>query len=259
MKIKLAQIEARLQALIEGGAARLFPSAQKENDLTSRLLEALRNGIQTGRDGEAQAPNLYTLTVHPVQAQVFYSNPLLIEGLTQTLHAAGAEAGVQFSSPPVIRVAEDAGLSQGEIQVTAKHSRENLPQTSDMDREFEGKNGDAIPPNAFLIVDGMHIFSLDQAVLNIGRRQDNQLVVNDARVSRVHAQLRAVKGQYVIFDLDSTGGTYVNGERIHQCKLYPGDVISLSGVPLVFGQDPYAQGETQNILPSSPDEDGSWS
>jgi pSer/pThr/pTyr-binding forkhead associated (FHA) protein len=59
----------------------------------------------------------------------------------------------------------------------------------------------------------------------------------DPRVSRAHAQIRAIRGQYVLFDLNSTGGTMVNGRRVHQCALKPGDVISLSGVPLIYGEE----------------------
>jgi pSer/pThr/pTyr-binding forkhead associated (FHA) protein len=110
-----------------------------------------------------------------------------------------------------------------------------------------------LPQNAFLIVDGMQIFPLSQGVINIGRRQDNQLIIDDTRISRVHAQLRAIKGRYVIFDLESSGGTFVNGERIRRSTLYPGDVISLSGVPLVFGQDLSGAGETQDYDPARHD------
>jgi pSer/pThr/pTyr-binding forkhead associated (FHA) protein len=84
-------------------------------------------------------------------------------------------------------------------------------------------------------------------VINIGRRVDNDLVIDDERISRVHAQLRAIKGRYVLFDLDSRGGTFVNDQRIHQSVLYPGDVISLAGVPLVFGQEETRLGQTQKL------------
>jgi pSer/pThr/pTyr-binding forkhead associated (FHA) protein len=62
-------------------------------------------------------------------------------------------------------------------------------------------------------------------------------VIDDPRVSRAHAQLRTVKGRFVLFDLESTGGTFVNGKRASQTVLYPGDVISLAGATLIFGQD----------------------
>jgi pSer/pThr/pTyr-binding forkhead associated (FHA) protein len=117
-------------------------------------------------------------------------------------------------------------------------------------------NGDSesIPANAFLILDGAQVYPLTQGVVNIGRRPDNHLVFEDGRVSRVHAQLRAIKGHFVIFDLDSSGGTFVNGSRTGQATLFPGDVISLAGVNLVYGQeagfnsDGHAGG-TQPIVP----------
>jgi hypothetical protein len=80
-------------------------------------------------------------------------------------------------------------------------------------------------------------------------------LIDDPRVSRVHAQIRAVRGRYVIFDLDSTGGTYVNGERIRQCPLTPGDVISLSSLPLVYGQEDDNNLSSTQDIPIDP---GAW-
>jgi len=70
------------------------------------------------------------------------------------------------------------------------------------------------------------------------RREDNQIVIDDPRVSRTHAQLRAVRGQYVLFDLSFYRWNYINGTRISQQGLKPGDVISLAGVPLIYGEEP---------------------
>lgn len=256
MKIKLVHLEARLQALIEGSAARLFPGYYQRTDLASQLIEALRESMRsngstvTGR--EPSAPNLFTLLVHPSQARSLLENRTLTEALSQTIREAGTEAGLNFASPPVVRIEADDKVPPGEIRVLARNSRANLPQTTDLVLE-ESQAVDALPANAFLIVDGTRIFSLDQPVINIGRRSDNQLVIDDPRISRVHAQLRAIKGHFVIFDLNSTGGTFVNGKRIHQNTLFPGDVISLSNLPLVFGQDETGLGETQDYNPFSTD------
>jgi pSer/pThr/pTyr-binding forkhead associated (FHA) protein len=108
---------------------------------------------------------------------------------------------------------------------------QNQTQSNDPDE------GNGIPENAFLIVEGVKVHPLNESVVNIGRRLENQLVIDDPRVSRNHAQLRAIKGRFVLFDLNSTGGTFVNGQRTSQTVLYPGDVISLAGVALIFGQD----------------------
>jgi pSer/pThr/pTyr-binding forkhead associated (FHA) protein len=111
--------------------------------------------------------------------------------------------------------------------------------------EPEG-DGENIPANAFLIVNGTDVYQLKQTVVNIGRHLDNDVVLDDPRVSRRHAQLRAVRGRYIIFDLDSTGGTYVNDRRVAQSVLHPQDVISLAGIPLVYAQEDSAESASSN-------------
>lgn len=93
-----------------------------------------------------------------------------------------------------------------------------------------------IPEEAFLVVDGVKVIPLTRPVISIGRRVENTVVLDDPRVSRSHAELRAVKGRYVLYDLKSTGGSFVNGVRVTQSLLYPGDIISLAGVNVVYGQ-----------------------
>ena len=253
-KFQLTRLEARLQALIEGNAARIFPNGKPQNDLATRLVSAMQAGVQTGPDGEILAPNLYVLQVSPERVEALSREYILLDGLMQIVSETGNEAGWEFPSPPVIRVRALEGLASHEIRISAQNSLAHLPQTSDLSIEGLLESGE-LPKNAFLIVDGTRIFNLDRTAINIGRRPDNHLLIDDPRVSRVHAQIRAVRGRYVIFDLDSTGGTFVNGERIRQCPLSPGDVISLSSLPLVYGQDDdLSMGSTQDI----PVDQGSW-
>lgn len=98
------------------------------------------------------------------------------------------------------------------------------------------ETADSVPEEAFLVIDGTKVIPLTQALVSIGRRVENTIVLDDPRISRNHAQLRAVKGRYVLYDLDSKGGSFVNGVRVTQSLLYPGDVISLAGLSLVYGQ-----------------------
>ena len=94
-----------------------------------------------------------------------------------------------------------------------------------------------LPPNAFIVIEGVRIYPLVKATINIGRGLENDLVLDNLRVSRTHAQLRAIKGQFVLFDLNSTRGTFINGRRIIQAILYPHDTISLGDVILTFHQE----------------------
>lgn len=72
------------------------------------------------------------------------------------------------------------------------------------------------------------IFPLEGDVITIGREADNAIVINDAEVSRKHTQLMFQGGKYVVTDLGSTNGTFLNGQRLTgQHVLQPGETISL--------------------------------
>ena len=103
-----------------------------------------------------------------------------------------------------------------------------------------------VEENTYLILSGQ-VFQLTAAITNIGRRLNNQLVIENKHISRVHAQIRAVRGRYFIVDMNSTGGTFVNGKRIEQAMLHHGDKISLAGVTAIFRQ------ENTGMLESSED------
>jgi hypothetical protein len=214
-----------------------------KDSLVESLIAAMQSGIKTRADGEMIAPNFYTISLHPIQSSLLQAESGLLENLAQTIHATGIEEGFVFLRPPILRLTEDSDLSPHEIRVEAEVSNEKLADTSTLPSPPEENNNET--PNAFLIVNGTDVFPLDRPVINIGRRPDNHLVIDDPRVSRVHAQLRAIRGRFVIFDLDSTGGTFVNNQPVRQSVLYSGDVINLAGVPLVFGQESSDGSQTQ--------------
>jgi pSer/pThr/pTyr-binding forkhead associated (FHA) protein len=88
---------------------------------------------------------------------------------------------------------------------------------------------------AFVIVEGKRAISLERSITTIGRKPDNHIVINDQHVSRYHAQIRKVNDSYVLIDLESTVGTSINGSKVSQAFLKDGDVISIGGIPLLFG------------------------
>jgi hypothetical protein len=245
---KLEQLESHLQSLIEGSAARLFPNYNLEEELPHRLVEALQAGTKQNSEGSIIAPNLFAIVVHPGQAARLQGQETLFDELTQSLQSTADETGLIFFSPPVIRITEDRDVPLYQFRLNAQITLDNLSRTTDIlvDNVTDGLN---LPPNAYLIIDGTRIYPLTYSVMNIGRRPDNQIVIEDPRVSRVHAQIRAIKGRFVIFDLDSRGGTFINSQRISQSSLFPGDVINLAGFPMVYGQDAQVAGETQKYTP----------
>ncbi len=253
MKVSLDRLEARLQALIEGSAARLFPAGVNHpglggtgllaKDLSSQLVEAMRGNLRASSDGSLWAPNLFMLVAHPEQAGLLGQNQALLDDLARSIQQA-AEGDVHFPSPPAIQVVPDPRLGLHEVQIQASFHLDRLADTTSLEGKLEKLDGDPLP-GGFLIIDGERVFSIEKPVINIGRSSRNDLVLQDPRISREHAQLRLIHGRFVIFDLDSTGGTFVNGQRVIQAPLYPGDMISLAGVSIIFNQDlPSSAGET---------------
>jgi len=88
-------------------------------------------------------------------------------------------------------------------------------------------------------------------------RQDGDLVVEDPEVSRRHAVLRRSGGSVVVEDLDSTNGTFVNGERIRSpITVGPGDQVRVGGTTLEIEPDLRAD-DTIVSTPPRPDQIGS--
>lgn len=69
--------------------------------------------------------------------------------------------------------------------------------------------------------------------LTIGRLPENDLVINDPQVAGLHARVRRLEGRWVIYDQDTTTGTYVNRKRVKVAELKDGDEI-LIGTNKVF-------------------------
>src|SRR5881398_2333543 len=72
-------------------------------------------------------------------------------------------------------------------------------------------------------------------VVNLGRADYNDIVLPDPSVSTSHAKLQRREGVWVLVDLDSTNGTFVEGERVSgEAPLGPGTMVRLGDVQLLF-------------------------
>jgi len=67
--------------------------------------------------------------------------------------------------------------------------------------------------------------SLDKDTITIGRKTENEIVIDNQAVSSRHAQIKKEGDSVFIEDANSLNGTYVNGQKIQKCELYNGDVI----------------------------------
>ena len=91
--------------------------------------------------------------------------------------------------------------------------------------------------------------------VSIGRGDANTIVINSARVSRNHARIEWKGDGFIIYDMSSSNGTFVNGQRVEYMPwgLQDGDLIMLERVPIHFEEIKLPRAEQYiNALPTVP-------
>jgi len=79
--------------------------------------------------------------------------------------------------------------------------------------------------------------NLTEDVTTIGSVAGNTVVLADPAVSRKHAGIRKVNGNYELADLGSTNGVYVNGHKVPKKTLDAGDIIRVGNTEAVFKRE----------------------
>ncbi len=91
-------------------------------------------------------------------------------------------------------------------------------------------------PTLFVIrgIDQGTRFELEGPMIRIGREASNNIQLHDTEVSRHHAEIRRLEDDITISDANSSNGTYVNGQRIKQCRLNSGDQLQMGSTLMLF-------------------------
>lgn len=87
---------------------------------------------------------------------------------------------------------------------------------------------DADPAFSFRILPG--------SIKTIGRSSGAEFIVDAAMVSRLHCQITAGATELEVVDLDSTNGTFVNGQRVKRASLKEGDRLGVGRVELLVSR-----------------------
>lgn len=258
MSKRLEKIESRIKRIIEG-AGKVFSSGSPIESFSEQLIRCMRENATADSSGLLSAPARYLVEVNlpGFAGRVFDQTDF--EQLSAELVRAASENGILLHGKPEIIIRPNPDLAAGSVQVNAGRVETNPGNTASVNILDEPETTVTLPKGAFLIVNGSETVLLHKSVINIGRKANNDIILDDPRVSRNHAQLRSIKDRYVVFDLNSSGGTFVNNISVTQKELVPGDVISMAGVTVIFGQDsggviyePEDQTPTNQLLSNKP-------
>ncbi|GAB4545167.1 MAG: DUF3662 and FHA domain-containing protein [Anaerolineae bacterium] len=230
------RIEKVIAHLVEGSFARLFSGRLHPHEVAVRLAHAIDENAYRNPDGSASAPQHFIVRLNTDDyAALLAEHPDLAEHLRQGVINIATRANLRLSRMPQVQIESDASLQPFAIHIQAAHDEE-LSGTTDLSPTVTPPSLPIAARKPHLMYNG-HYIPLDRPVINIGRRKDNHIVIEGSSISRHHAQLRLRFGRYVIYDLNSRGGTFVNGHRISECILKPNDVIRLSQASLLYLED----------------------
>lgn len=225
---ELRLIGERLKAFLQ---TQVLIGLTDENILVYQILDVFNEHVQQVGKSACFIPAGLEVHICPDHQARVNASLCDWETFTGLMQAAASGVGVSFRAGFQLKPFFDPRLLKNEICVYP------LIEVSAPEVKITPPGEGSIPQGAFLLVRGGGITYIQSPVVRIGRRLDNHLTLDDPRISRLHAQLEAVDGSYFIRDMDSTGGTFVNGDLVQAALLNPGDVISLAGVPIVYGQD----------------------
>ncbi len=183
---------------------------------------------------------MHRVGLHPETFQQFVSFKETLEQELASYLAEEAETrGFEFVGRPHVVITAETGVSRGRLTIAAELAGEAFPPADKIDTtqairtdELRGAKT-AEPPRLReplqLVID-RRIIPLNQPPISIGRSLDNDVIIQDATVSRRHAQIVFRHGRWLLRDRHSTHGTRVNGHPIEECVLRAGDTITFGDV-----------------------------
>jgi pSer/pThr/pTyr-binding forkhead associated (FHA) protein len=250
MSDPLRKIEIQLENLFEKRTGVLSAQIVHAGKILARLIEALEERAEEGPGGRWIAPNVFRLKLGKRISRSTASVPDLPKLLSEKLEEHVRQSEMILLNPVRIEFEEDASLREESVRVEAEIDRSVDDPTGAV--PLEPAAPIILPRRAFLIINGRRHFPLNRPVINIGRQLDNHLVLDDALISRRHAQLRARGGQYLLTDLGSKHGLLVNNTPTREWTLQPGDVFRLGNTEIIYG-DEREESITQPIPPQDTD------
>lgn len=214
----LKRIEQKLEKLVEGTFTRAFPSSVKPIELGKRVRRVLEDKKTIGVQGQIIIPNRYVISLSLKDLENIESIQESIQReISSSIRDHANDENYHFQGTLTVEIFSNSSLKTGSIEV---------------DGLFEENKG-GFPPGSLIDENGERLIITEQK-LSIGRDTKSTMQVVDVEVSRNHAEIRLLNTSFVLIDLQSTNGTFVNGQRVQEHTLQNFDQIKIGSTILLF-------------------------
>jgi hypothetical protein len=246
----LRNLEAKLEGLFEGAFSRTFKSKVQPVEIARKLAKEMEDN-KTVSISRTYVPNQYIVYLSGQDRAQFegYEDGVKKELSDYLLEHARSE-GLALLTRPTVEFQTDDRLGLGEFGIQAMLVRppeeeqpaDATPPPEDfghtmvysVDREARRMDAPATYGGRPMLIGGGKRTVLSGSRVVIGRSRDCDITLDDANVSRRHAEVRREGANWVVADLGSTNGVKVNGHRVNEQSLSPGDEITLGLERLTF-------------------------
>ncbi len=252
----LRNLEAKLGGFVEGAFGRAFRTSVQPVELAHKLAKEMEDN-QMVSVSRVYVPNHYRVFLSPKDREQFASyEPALRKELSDYLLEHARQESFALSTRPQVEFHTDERLDLGEFgiqaQLLAPPEEEEQPRagpatpapssgdfghTMVYSPSRDARRIDEAPApdrgQALLVGDGRrNVLSGSRVV--IGRSREADIVLQDPNISRRHAEVRRRDDGWQIVDLGSTNGIKVNGRRVDNAGLRPGDQVTIGVTDLTF-------------------------
>ncbi|MBD0317726.1 MAG: DUF3662 and FHA domain-containing protein [Thermoleophilia bacterium] len=253
----LRSIEHRIESLVEGAFGRAFRSHVQPVELARKLAKEM-DDHKTISVSRVYVPNEYVVYLSPQDREHLPPEDALVTELRDYLSEHARREGYALLTTPRVLFDEDEDLAVGEFGIATRMVQPRRepaatpepalpaepqepgetriyrpgPETAAVSADEAERLRLARSP-AILVVNGERHELAKRAVL-LGRSRECDIRLDDANVSRRHAEIRQENGEYWIVDLGSTNGVQVNGKRVERARLTGEERIALGRTDVVF-------------------------
>jgi len=208
--------ERRLEALVEGVFTRTSRAGLEPLELARKLRREMGEHKSVGPRGEVLVPNYFVATVSADDHERFQPiEHAMCSEIAALLRSHAHEQGWVGAGPMEVELAADASVRRGRVVISVSY------------KEADGPTGGTL-----VLTDGTSVL-LEKERVVLGRLPECDVVLSDPNASRRHAEVRWDGRGYVLHDLGSMNGTFLNGQQVTEpMPLSPGDVITVGTTPI---------------------------
>jgi hypothetical protein len=234
----LSHLENVFESLFEGGFRRIFAAPVQPIEIARALERAMLAERVVGAMS-VEAPNWFVAHVNPAEFERLAGLRSTVErDAAQYLERRASEQGFRPIGPIRVELAADPQVPRSSVRAEARFEEGVTIVGSAIEhtRRLELPRPQPVSNARSLVIvdeDGEST-RLNGQSFRIGRGPDNDLVIADIRVSRYHAVIEPANEGWILRDLQSTNGTFVDGKRVDEARLDAPAELSLGGYQLAL-------------------------